>query len=93
MANADRHNSAQSIKITPSLFVEHVLRFALHNHQRLFVVEEESPDSETGDVRGGPLPQMVRGMVGADNRTMLAQVFASFHVRDRPLPLQQACNR
>ena len=41
MADADRHNPAKSIKIPPTVFVEHVLSFALHDHQRSFVVEEE----------------------------------------------------
>jgi len=42
MPDADRHNSAESIKISASVFVEHVLSFAVHDHQRSFVVEEES---------------------------------------------------
>src|SRR5215471_10212665 len=41
MANADRHNPAKSIKISSSVFVEHILSFALHDHQRSFVVQEE----------------------------------------------------
>ena len=41
MPDADRHNSAESIKISASVFVEHVLSFALHDHQRSFVVEKK----------------------------------------------------
>src|SRR5215472_5172758 len=42
MADADRHNSSQRIKIASTLFVEHILAFPLHDHQRPLVVEENS---------------------------------------------------
>ena len=41
MADADRDNPAESVKIPPSAFVEHVLSFALYDHQRSFVVEKK----------------------------------------------------
>jgi len=41
MADADRHNPAESIKIATPVLVEHVLRFALYDHQWSFVIEEK----------------------------------------------------
>src|SRR5262245_39813934 len=41
MADANRPNPTKSIKISSSAFIEHILRFALHDHQRPFVVQEE----------------------------------------------------
>src|SRR5262249_25592624 len=41
MTDADGHNSTEGIEISASVFVEYVLCFALHNHQRSFVVEEK----------------------------------------------------
>src|SRR5262245_22475146 len=42
MADADRHNSTERVKIPSTLFVEHILAFPLHDHQRPLVVEENS---------------------------------------------------
>ena len=42
MADADRHDSAERIKIAASLFVEHILAFPFDDHERPFVVEENS---------------------------------------------------
>src|SRR5437870_7062019 len=42
VTDADGDNSTERIKISPSLFVEHVLPFAFHDHQRAFVVEEDA---------------------------------------------------
>jgi hypothetical protein len=42
MAYADRYNPPERIKITSALLVEYVLPFSLHDHQRSFVIDEES---------------------------------------------------
>jgi hypothetical protein len=44
-------------------------------------------DSGTGDVGATPLPRMAHDMAAIDDRTVVAQVPALFHVPDGPLPL------
>jgi hypothetical protein len=47
-------------------------------------------DSETGDVGATPLPQMAHDMAAVDNRTVVAQVPALFHVPDGPFASSKA---
>ena len=42
MADADRHDAAERIEITPPVFVPDILHLALHEHERSFVVEENA---------------------------------------------------
>jgi hypothetical protein len=42
MADADRHNATERIKIPAPMFIKDVLPFTLNDHQRSFVVDEES---------------------------------------------------
>src|ERR1051325_3306228 len=56
MADADRHDSTERIKIPPPLLVEYILAFALHDHQRPLVVEENS-----GIQKLAPQPQHLFG--------------------------------
>src|SRR6516162_11004160 len=56
MADADRYNSTERIKIASTLLVEHILAFPLHDHQRPLVVEENS-----GNQKLSPQPQHLFG--------------------------------
>ena len=42
MADADGHNAAQAVEIAASLFVKDILPRAFHQHDRLFVIEEDA---------------------------------------------------
>src|ERR1044072_4370305 len=42
MPDAHGHNSTKPIEITPAFLVPDVLHFSLYQHERLFVVEENS---------------------------------------------------
>src|SRR5215469_16783991 len=42
MPHADGHNPAEAIQVTSARFVPYVLHFPLHEHDRFFVIEENS---------------------------------------------------
>src|SRR5262245_41929800 len=59
MADADGDNATERIKIPPSLFIEHILAFALDDHQWALVIEEDSGIQKLATqtqhlFRGGP---------------------------------------
>ena len=66
MTDADGDDAAETVEITPAIFIPDILPLAFHDHDRLFVIEEDAGIQE--------LLAQLQHFVGAKGRCIFAVV-------------------